>query len=340
MSIVQHIHGQRQRANSLNRFFYFPLLYCNNNCLHCLTLKKSQGKNRTFAHAVDGIRKNRRHFSKISIGGGEPTLWSDLEGLIRYCKALRFRVQLHSNCRKMSDEVFASRMAKVGIDGITVPLHAHTSTMHDAITRRKGSFAETLKGIDNLWNHGFKNIHVMVVVHKLNYRTLAEIAAFLCKKPIKTISFEATVLTGNAVKNFDLIAVKMSRVAPYLEDAFELLSRKNVEVFSSSFPFCVIDRRYWRFLLNMRYSYVVTNLSESRGNNSRYRCQDCGTGLADVCTLCKVKLFCPGTWHTYYRFFGEKECKPEKTLAMQDIVRAVSDIGIRNIFDTPPFKEA
>jgi MoaA/NifB/PqqE/SkfB family radical SAM enzyme len=212
--------------------------------------------------------------------------------------------------------------------------------LHDTITRRKGSFSETIRGIENLQKCGFKNIHVMVVAHRLNYRILPKIAAFLYKKRVKTVSFEATVFTGNAVENFGLIAVKISRVAPYLEAAFELLSRRNVEVFSSSFPFCNIKRRYWRFLVNMRYSSVVVNLSKSRDNNSGYRYQDCGTGLAKVCAVCKARLFCPGTWHTYYRFFGEEEFKPLKTLAMAYIVRSVSDAGIKNIFDTPPFKKA
>ncbi|MEW6075273.1 MAG: radical SAM protein [Candidatus Omnitrophota bacterium] len=337
MSSEKQACASLQRTNPLNRFFYFPLLCCNNDCLHCLALKKSKGNTRTFTHAVDGIRKHRKRFSKISIGGGEPTLWSGLVPLIRYCKGLRFRVQLHSNCRRMAVSEFASGIVKAGIDGITVPLHAHTQALHDTVTRRKGSFSETIRGIENLQKCGFKNIHVMVVAHRLNYRILPEIAAFLCKRRIKTVSFEATVFTGNAVKNFSSIAVKLSRAAPYLETALELLSHRNVELFSSSFPFCIIKRRYWRFLLNMRYSRVVTNLSKSRADNSGYRYQDCGTGLAKICAACKAKLFCPGTWHTYYRFFGDREFKPLKTVAMADIVRSVSDAGIKNIFDNTVF---
>ncbi|MDD5565859.1 MAG: radical SAM protein [Candidatus Omnitrophica bacterium] len=319
------------------RLFHFPILYCNNECLHCLVPAKPQGKVIGLSEVTPLIKKGRKRFSQVSIGGGEPTLWASLLPLIRYCKNLHFNVQLHSNCRKMSDEAFALRIVKTGIDGITVPLHAHTSTIHDAITRRKGSFLETIRGIRNLQKCGFENIHVMVVVQKLNYRILPVIAEFLCRKGIQTVSFDATVFTGAAVKNFNLIAVRISKAAAYLQRALSILSHGNVEAYSTSFPFCVINRPYWRFLVNTRNSFVITNLSQSVGNNSGYRCQGCGTSLAKVCASCKARLFCPGTWYTYYDFFGEKEFKPLKTVAMADIVRAVSGAGIKNIFGIPPF---
>jgi len=318
--------------NFPSRIFLFPNYYCNNDCRHCFAGDKTKRKGLSLDEARSMIKDNAKYFNSVHIAGGEPTLFKDLIELIRFCKDLGLRVCLYSNCRKMADLRLAREIVSSGIDLLNVPLHSHIAEVHDYMTQRKESFRETVQGIRNLQRCGFTDIHCMVVVHKKNYQHLYQITRFLSRIKVKTISFESLVYAGKAVDNLNSLGIKVSKVVKDVEAAFDFLIKKNIEFFSTSFPLCLFNRSYWKYLVNQRYALLFTNFPHGDSDNPNKRYKNMGTSLSKKCIDCKLKMFCPGLWFPYYHFFGDDELIPDKDIVLGDILKYICPITIQNFF--------
>lgn len=319
-------------ADSYSRIFCFPTLNCNNACRHCLAADGLEKKNLTLEEAKGMIRRHEKKFSYVHIGGGEPTLFKDLVQLIIFCRKLGKKVRLFSNCRRMSEFEFAKRIADSGLDALMVPLHSWLAKTHDYMTRRKGSFKETVQGMDNLKKLGIKDIQVMVVVHKKNYRELEKTAKFLVRKNVSGVSVESLIYCGRAIKNFNCLKIKVSKSVKAIEKFFDILIDANIPVSTTSLPLCLFNKRYWRIFLNERYSLMATNIGQPADYNFHEPYRTAGTGLCEKCIDCKLKLFCPGLWVTYYKFFGDAELTPFTNGVLPSALKFVSFATLEKIF--------
>jgi MoaA/NifB/PqqE/SkfB family radical SAM enzyme len=307
---IKFLDGVNKETYRSKRIFCFSTYTCNNDCLYCFIGNKTKRKNPTVDFLKNMIKQNSKEFPWINFGGGEPTIYKHIAELIKFSKDQGLRVQMFSNGRRFSDKKFAKSVLDSGIDFITEVFHSFKPEIHDFITQRKGSFKQMLKGIDNLHSLGFHNLHFMYIVHKQNYRDLRKMMDFfLSFKPAK-ISFENLVFTGNAVKNFDNLAVKLTEISPYLMEAFNLLIEKNIYFRTSSFPLCLFGTKYWRYFNNLRYSCSSTNFPFDDSMDD-YIVKTDGQSLTSKCIDCQLKKYCPGTWATYYSFFGDDELIPQ-----------------------------
>lgn len=314
-----------------SRIFCFPTFLCNNSCRHCLAASKSKLRDLNLPQAKGMVRKFSKALAHVHIGGGEPTLFSGLIELIKFSKGLGKKVRLFSNCRKMSDPDFAQSIVGSGLDGIMVPLHSFRAETHDYITQRKGSFKETLEGMDNLKKFGLKDVQVMVVVHKKNYFELERIAKLLSRRKTSSVSLESLVYCGRALSNLDSLKIRVSETVKPIENFFDCLIKAGIPFYTTSLPLCLFKRRYWRYFDNERYSLLATNISEA-GNGSSLKFRTAGTSLSGKCIDCKLKLFCPGLWSSYYRVFGDNELAPITNGAASNFIKFVSRTTLEKIF--------
>ena len=123
---------------------------CQNDCVHCyaggphetLELTTTQWKN-----AIDKLSEIGVFI--LTFTGGEPTLREDLPELLLYAQNKGMVTGLISNGRRLKDKAFVDKLEKSGLDFVQITLESHKPQVHDAMTSEKGSWKETVAGIQN-----------------------------------------------------------------------------------------------------------------------------------------------------------------------------------------------
>lgn len=317
------------------KIFCFPCFYCNNDCLHCFGGDKAKRKNPTLKELKDMISACVNEYNELHIGGGEPTLFKELVGLIRFSKEKGLIVWLLSNGRRFHDKQFACRVASSGLDGMIICIHSHRSSVHDAITRRPGSLRETIEGIRNLKSIGFNNIDVIIVVHKQNYKELTSLCRFLINEGIGTIAFESLLYVGSAARNIDSLGLKLSEAVKELESAASLLIGEGIDFRLTSYPLCLFKRRFWKYFTNRRYELLASNFPHGDKGSFYWRYKSAWLSLVPRCVDCKLKTFCAGIWPAYYHFFGDEELEPVRDIDNSGLLGLVSSQAVNRALAFP-----
>lgn len=281
---------------------------CNNNCIMCsnntrmLSNVKRQSDN-TLLKEVFSIK----NLKQISLTGGEPTLNKNLINILRFIntKSPEMQIALLSNGRMFSYQDYVKKF--LGIKNLTliIPICGSNSVIHDSITRTKGSFNETRQGIKNLLARSL-NLELRVVIHRLNYKDLPNIAKLILKefKKVSCVVFLMEEIMGNAADNKKILTVSYSDVLPYLRNAVSLLHKKSIEARLYHFPLCTLDRELWPVAWRtVRKSKIIY----------------------PNCTSCRYKDCCVGVLKTYYYNVNREEFRPikEKVAIIKDNKRFI-----------------
>ncbi len=122
---------------------------CNNDCIHCYNEKKGGKELSTgeWKKILDKLWK--AGIPHIVFTGGEPTMREDLPELIEHAEGLGQITGLNTNGRKLSDRAYLKKLLDSGLDHVQITLASIEENVHDTITGTKGSYKETIKGIDN-----------------------------------------------------------------------------------------------------------------------------------------------------------------------------------------------
>ena len=121
---------------------------CNNQCVFC-----AQGEKRARCGAIDfealceRLRVLRAPGRGLVLTGGEPTLHRQIVPLVRYAARLGFSpIQIQTNGRMLAYERVVRSLLEAGATEFSPSLHGSTADVHDALTRARGSFAQTTPG--------------------------------------------------------------------------------------------------------------------------------------------------------------------------------------------------
>jgi glycosyltransferase involved in cell wall biosynthesis len=118
---------------------------CNNHCADC-----TQEEGIHFLGSTEALRQTIARVPtdwKIILSGKEPTISPALFSLADTLKGRS--IELETNGRALSYQSFCKECVAHGITDYLVHVFGHTSNLHDRATGIKGSFDQTLKGIDN-----------------------------------------------------------------------------------------------------------------------------------------------------------------------------------------------
>jgi len=124
---------------------------CQNNCVHCY----AGGPHETDELDTDQWKKVIDHLHRIGVfiltfTGGEPTLREDLQELLLYAQNKGAVTGLITNGRRLKDKGYVEQLEKAGLDFVQVTLESHKPQTHDKMTASKGSWKETVAGIQNV----------------------------------------------------------------------------------------------------------------------------------------------------------------------------------------------
>lgn len=128
---------------------------CNNRCPWCYAIAEKFRESAMSISVAErliaiGLANGASHANII---GGEPTLYPQLEELLRTLRANRLKSTLVTNGRRLSDPVYTEKLVEAGLDGVCLSLKGATREQYRKLTGADG-FNEVEKGFENLAEHG------------------------------------------------------------------------------------------------------------------------------------------------------------------------------------------
>ena len=123
---------------------------CQNDCIHCYAggpHTTSELTNAQWKQVIDKLSEIGVFI--LTFTGGEPTLREDLPELLLYAQNKGMVTGLISNGRKLKDKEYVAELEKSGLDFVQITLESHKPSVHDLMTKTKGSWKETVTGIKN-----------------------------------------------------------------------------------------------------------------------------------------------------------------------------------------------
>ncbi len=307
--------------------FNFSLLWdCNENCLFCAKGHAPKGVKPRFSYdeILKTIFKKRKEgFDSISFDGGEPTLMKDLPKFIAFAVKCGYKeVGVLTNAVLLSNLKILEAIKKHKVKNVSfsVSLHSHKEAVSDYLTASKHTFQRTLKGIENILNHGH-TVSIYHVITSQNYKDLPAFSNFILKKfpGADNVTFSYIYPVSHKFKTLHSIYPKLLPVRPYLKKAVDILEKSATEVRLSScgiIPPCLMKG--------------IEHLLKRTHREDNIESVTCDTAVTDKfpffteifnkenkikpekCSTCAVNDFCGGIWKFYADIYGLKELKPYK----------------------------
>lgn len=279
---------------------------CNNNCAHCVVADKRFAQDASFEDLKRLISTVPEEYA-IQITGGEPTIYSYLPDLLKYCHELGHRTTLQTNGTGFSDLSFTKACAPY-LNHVHIAIHSCYPEVHDRIVNSQGMWAKTIQGLDNLIA---ENIFFtsQTVLSKYNIESLYDTFSFIQqKKPGTVMSMTYPHLMGNAWSNYKDVAFRYS---DYKHIISKCLETYHSVLFTESIPCCYlhpyateVETLEKDILFNVsRIGYDLAEPDRCKDYNF-LNLQDHRKGPR--CKECIYDKYCIGVWKEYIEIF--KNC--------------------------------
>ncbi|MAT72746.1 MAG: hypothetical protein CMJ58_24975 [Planctomycetaceae bacterium] len=178
----------------------------------------------------------------VSFTGGECTLRPELPDFIRRARDNNMRVNIITNGITSSSRTYVDKLVSAGLTSAQVSLEGPTAEVHEALTQRPGSFAKTVRGIQNLRDAGL-HVHTNTTICEENADHLAGIIDLAKSLELPHVSMNHIIPTGtpNLARN-EQIKVSYTRVGEFVMRAKEHADRVGIEFhWYSPTPFCIFN---------------------------------------------------------------------------------------------------
>jgi hypothetical protein len=258
----------------------------------------------------------------ITLTGGEVTIRRDFCDLVHHGLSRGLSITIQTNGRRLAcvvNEEFFKGITDRTYLTFVVALHGSNAVVHDSITRREGSFEETLSGIKHVREQGFK-VWGKVVLSRLNMEDAIETLRLFATMGVQNIT-----MAFPHAEDFDEDVFR--EVVPRYSDLSRLLG-KLAEPLSigvvlehldlETIPYCVMPTQtLWRSSMDIDFA-----LAKLRGEGTTIRMAiddrliDWTTTRpaiktkSSVCVRCLMDRLCEGPWAEYVHHFGDDELRP------------------------------
>lgn len=223
---------------------------CNNDCIFCFN-NHDKAKSFDFAKAKEDLAlAAKAKIQYVDFYGGEPLLYKDkLLELIKYAHELGLISSVATNITLL-DKNTIDTFNKYGLKQIRTSLLGNNEDTHDLITRRKGSFAETINNLKDLKKYYQGEVIVNVVVTKINYKKLKQIVDLIEGiDQDKKFIIKLSNLVYNGDENlYKKLALKYHLFQPILKEMINYLQENNREFYIEKFPICMAREFAQRFV--------------------------------------------------------------------------------------------
>jgi len=272
---------------------------CNNNCLMCTNPPDyKNGGGYDYEDLVIRYKNLSEKETEIQLTGGEPTLhphfFDFLEFLRKKCPEAK--ITLITNGRLFDHPDFTKKCLAIGNINFQISLHGPNEVLHDKITGVKGSFEETVRGIQNILNFRSQNseLELRIVMHKPTLPHIGKIYQFMIKNFPKAerIVFIFMEMEGMAGVNIKRTGIRFEDALPYLKELFGYFKTSPIEIRLYHFPLCVLPPKFWPYIWRtLPFEEVI---------------------YLPICERCEYKTYCLGIHKLYPQYMGTKEFQPIK----------------------------
>ena len=281
---------------------------CNNDCIFCIKqecfsnfqINLSPPDTKAFKNIIKAYPnyiKDELNIKAspdlIAFTTGEPTLRNDLSELIHFSinKFPKAEISLLTNGRRFSSTEYTQKFKTLTPRiSFEIPLHSYIASKHDYITRRHGSFQDTIKGIINLKEINAK-VNIRILINKNNYKDLEKIVNLTKSLNINSINLIYLSMAGKAEEHPEENFISPKQISPILNKTLE--NNSNIKFGLLNIPLCFIDKSYWKFNAGQT---LLTDKTE----------------YADICLTCSKKQDCCGFWKSKFNKKIFSELKPIK----------------------------
>jgi sulfatase maturation enzyme AslB (radical SAM superfamily) len=256
-----------------NTYVTIPVWYgCNNDCVICML---SGIKSDLPFIDFDVFRKFVLHIKEhlgcrnLILSGAEITTFDELDKYIAFVASLGWfhRIQIQTNGRRLKNRDYVASLIECGVNEFFVSIQGLENS-HDAATRRRGSFRETIEGLDNLRKYPV-NIMTNTVLTRANCHDVVPLLAKLSAGPVsETHLWNCFPMESSDTRDL-LVSMKDCRellraLIPVLEAAGKPLVLKNIPeclisgemVFlDNGFPITLIGDTYWNAFDENRFGF-------------------------------------------------------------------------------------
>lgn len=277
---------------------------CNSDCLFCMAREQRKYATPSFEKIVAAVFASKGKGREVELSGGEFLLRRDALSIILSCRRAGFKgVSFGTNGAMLANPDFARAVVKARADNINFSLHGFRPETHDAITRRPGSHAMLLKGINNVISAGTEHVRIIFVITKQNCRELASVSKrFAGMKAVDNIAFNfVRPMEYFSPEEYRAIVPRMTDIVPFLREAAAFPKTRFRYI-----PPCIFEKTGRQASSAALEIYDAPKSKHS--NMFKYLSENMVHGKP--CRECSKIRTCPGIWKTYRAVYGDSELRP------------------------------
>ena len=282
---------------------------CNNHCVMCTNpvgfQSEENAKNYSYKKFIERIKRSGLYLKttkdNINLTGGEPTTHPYFLELLKWLRKNfpENRIVLATNGRRFSYPWFAKRVLEIENLVIEIAILGPNEKLHDAITRTKGSFEQTIQGISNILQYRklkskFQELELRIILVKQNYKIIGEILSLIYNKfPLAdrvVIIFPEP--EGVCKVNFQTVGLTYKQVKKEIVQVMKKWKDKFNDLRLYHFPLCTLPSTLWK------YTWITQRPEE--------------VSYLSICDRCLYRKYCCGIHGNYLKIVGKKEFKPIK----------------------------
>lgn len=271
---------------------------CSNKCIFCLNAYKKPLSPIDFRKSEINMHRKMISYRKmgyenLDISGSDPLDYNKLIPMIKYIKKIGFKRILlctHGRISPNKNKII-SELITAGVTGFRIPLYGSNSKIHESITRAKGSFMETINGINMIKKIGGVKLFLLTVIVRQNKEDILNITKLaLGFKPNGYGIDVAHIYPGVPDHSF---CVPYKDLEKYLMKIVDYKKNNNIiDITINDVPYCVLG-------FDCKLVNMPKNLFHEKPK-----------GKLSICKKCKVSYKCEGFFLNDIKKFGVGELKP------------------------------
>jgi MoaA/NifB/PqqE/SkfB family radical SAM enzyme len=209
--------------------------------------------------------------------------------------------------------MFAHRVCSY-VDEFVIAVHGPNAWVHDSITRKGGSFHQTIRGISNLLLCGTTKITGKIVISKYNLTCLPDAVRLLHSVGIRRFVLAFPHARGNARTFFYYIVPRYAEVRPFVEEVIRYSEAFGLHTTFEAILPCALTLSLQGAELFSDFNEAELAVKEIKqlhmAPQDWNRLRRSIKRKGGICGVCKYDPVCEGYWYEYVDAYGFDEFKP------------------------------
>lgn len=293
---------------------------CNNRCVFCVSGQlTSQGRARAIPaepviRELDAARA--RGATRITFLGGEPTVQKSFPAVLRHATTLGFdEIVIFTNGVMTPRAGFLDTILPLGDFTWRFSIQGATESHHDAVTKRKGSFARIIQSMQLLRESG-QRITANMCITTDNVESLPYYPDLVAEHGIQQLHLDQIRPADAGERDDAHLAAIMPRYgqqAPYLRAMLEGFTARlgpDYDVNVGNLPYCVLPAWSHRIHHDGQRTWTVAATSDGLTEAfDKYAVKRADKSHPAACGGCLFRDRCNGLFEDYQRLFGVDEVR-------------------------------